>query len=123
MRAESQLTTTRRKARLTFSTESRKRPIPTAIPPSLIPTTAPPPSTGLVLRTGMADASGSTSWQYLYPVNGGSETVESRTIASITKQIAQFYNFDGSIASITYPSGEVVTYAPGGAGRPLSATD
>jgi len=37
------------------------------------------------------------------------------------------YNLDGSISTITYPSGDVVTYtwagAPGGAGRPMGVSD
>ena len=33
------------------------------------------------------------------------------------------WNLDGSLASITYPSGRVVNYAVGNAGRPTSATD
>src|SRR5579871_5026920 len=33
------------------------------------------------------------------------------------------YNLDGSLASLTYPSGNVLTYTPGGAGRPLGVSD
>ena len=33
------------------------------------------------------------------------------------------YNLDGSLANLTYPSGRVLTYAPGGAGRPLSVVE
>lgn len=33
------------------------------------------------------------------------------------------YNLDGSLKTVTYPSGDVLTYAPGGAGRPLGLSD
>jgi YD repeat-containing protein len=33
------------------------------------------------------------------------------------------YNLDGSVATMTYPSGAVITYTPDSAGRVLSAVD
>src|SRR5262249_27625548 len=48
---------------------------------------------------------------------------ESRTIAGVTKNMSYGYNLDGSIKTITYPSGSVITYTPDAAGRMLSAAD
>ena len=77
-------------------------------------------SNGIGRRTAMADGSGSTGWSYDAT---GRIVTEKRTIAGITKTISYSYNEDGSIASITYPSGHVVTYTTSNAERPLSAVD
>ncbi|MCJ7501600.1 MAG: hypothetical protein MUP80_00880, partial [Acidobacteriia bacterium] len=44
-------------------------------------------------------------------------------IGSITKSISYAYNLDGSVASVTYPSGRVISYDVTGAGRPNYAKD
>src|SRR5487761_257220 len=77
-------------------------------------------SNGEGRRTAMSDGSGSTGWSYDAM---GRTVTEKRTIAGITKTISYSYNEDGSIASITYPSGRVVSYSVGNAERALSATD
>jgi RHS repeat-associated protein len=77
-------------------------------------------SNGKGRRTGMSDGSGQTAWSYDAM---GNISTERRTIGSISQTISYAYNLDNSIATITYPSGRVVTYAPGGAQRPLSAKD
>jgi len=71
-------------------------------------------------KTGMIDGSGSTSWCY---DQAGRIVAEQRTIAGITKTTQYAYNLDGSLASITYPSGHVISYSVGNAERALSATD
>lgn len=71
-------------------------------------------------RTSMADGSGSTAWSY---DADGRVVTEQRTIAGVTKTVSYSYNGDGSLASLTYPSGRKVTYNVGNAERPLSATD
>jgi RHS repeat-associated protein len=71
-------------------------------------------------RTGMTDAAGSATWMYDAM---GRPSLQKRTTNNITMTIAYTYNLDGSIASLTYPSGRTITYATGGAGRPLSAVD
>lgn len=71
-------------------------------------------------RTGMSDGSGQTAWSY-DPM--GRESTEERTIAGITKTIGYNYNYDGSLASLTYPSGRTVTYGVDSLGRPQSAQD
>lgn len=75
---------------------------------------------GIGHRTGMTDASGSTSWTY---DSEGRETSETRTISGVTKAISTQYNLDSSVAQITYPSGSILKLTPGGAGRPLALTD
>jgi RHS repeat-associated protein len=71
-------------------------------------------------RTTMSDASGTTTWAYDAM---GRVLREHRTISSVTKDTTYTYNLDGSLASLTYPSGRLVTYAPSAVGRPVSATD
>lgn len=71
-------------------------------------------------RTAMCDGSGTTSWSY-DPM--GRELTEQRTIGSVTKSIYHTYNLDGSTATLTYPSGRVITYTPSAAARMLSAVD
>jgi RHS repeat-associated protein len=68
----------------------------------------------------MSDGSGSTGWSY---DADGRIVTEKRTIGTVTKTTSYSYNEDGSIASVTYPSGRVITYTTGDAGRPLSAVD
>lgn len=71
-------------------------------------------------RTTMVDASGTTSWSY---DSEGRVLVERRRISGITKNISYTYNLDGSLASLTYPTGRMVTYGYNAAARPLSAID
>jgi len=71
-------------------------------------------------RTAIADGSGNCGWSY---DSMGHIVTEKRTIAGITKTMSYSYNEDGSVASVTYPSGHVVTYTTSNAERPLSATD
>jgi len=71
-------------------------------------------------RTAMTDAAGSESWAY---DKMGRVWANQRTTNSILKTTLYSYNLDGSLATLTYPSTRVITYQPGGAGRPLSAVD
>lgn len=71
-------------------------------------------------RTAMADGSGNCGWSY---DTMGRIVAEQKTIAGVTKTISYAYNLDGSIASITYPTGRKVTYNVGNAERSLSAAD
>jgi RHS repeat-associated protein len=87
----------------------------------------PPAITGatnlLGRRSSMCDASGATSWSY---DTLGRSLTEKRTIqgtTAITNAVSYTYNFDGSLATLTYPSGRMITYTPSGAGRMLSAVD
>ncbi len=73
-------------------------------------------------RTGMTDAAGSESWAY---DDMGRTLVDQRTTNGITKSTIYSYSpyVDGSINTITYPSGRVITYTTGAAERALSAAD
>jgi RHS repeat-associated protein len=71
-------------------------------------------------RTSICDASGATSWKH---DTLGRVLSESRTIASRNKLTAYAYNLDGSLATLTYPTGRVITYSYSSAGRALSAKD
>ena len=71
-------------------------------------------------RTGMSDASGQTAWSYDAM---GRVVAERRTIGSMTKTLSSSYNLDGSLASVTYPSGRTVAYTSSAVGRPPTAVD
>jgi len=81
---------------------------------------------GLGHRTGMTDASGSTSWTYDIMGRVASET---RTINPgpglnpVTRTLSYQYDLAGNPTQITYPDGTVVQYAEDNAGRDLSAID
>jgi len=79
-------------------------------------------SNGLGRVTGMSVADGSSSALWCYDAAGHLIT-DKRTIAGVMKAISYSFNSDDSLASITYPSGLVLTYNIGNAGRPLSAID
>lgn len=90
----------------------------------ITPTGCTPPAltitNGVGRRTAMCDAAGSEAWSY---DQMGRVLFEKRTTNAITKTTSYTYNFDGSLATITYPSGRVITYTPSAAGRTLSAKD
>jgi RHS repeat-associated protein len=71
-------------------------------------------------RTGMTDAAGSESWAY---DDNGRVEIQSRTTNSITKTTGYSYYLDSSVATLTYPSGRVVTYTPDTAGRSSNVED
>ena len=71
-------------------------------------------------RTSMTDAAGSEAWAF--------DTVDrlstdQRTTNSIPKPTNYLYNYDGSIATLTYPSGNTITYTTDSAARPSDAQD
>ncbi len=71
-------------------------------------------------RTGMSDASGSTTWIY---DELGRVLSEERTIGTVSKTFQYSYNKDGSLKELTYPSARKVTYTTSAAGRTVSAVD
>jgi len=75
-------------------------------------------------RTAMCDGSGATSWSH---DKMGRVLTETRTIvgtSNVTKSVVYTYNLDGSDLTVQYPgTNKIVTYQPGGAGRPLWAED
>ena len=75
--------------------------------------------------TSLTDQAGTAS--YTYDILGRL-TAETRTLigannATIPKNLSYSYNLNGSLKTLTYPSGNVVTYTPDSAGRTLSAVD
>ena len=68
----------------------------------------------------MTDQAGMAT--YSYDVLGRM-TSETRAISGVRKSMNYGYNLDGSISTLTYPSGAVITYSPDSAGRIVSAID
>jgi YD repeat-containing protein len=70
--------------------------------------------------TSLIDQAGTAS--YTYDIMGRLAS-ETRQIAGVSKSTSYTYNLDGSVKTLTYPSGRVVTYTPDSAGRVISAAD
>jgi YD repeat-containing protein len=75
---------------------------------------------GIGHLTSLTDQAGSGS--YSYDVMGRTAS-ESRSLAGITKSMSYTYDLDGSLNTLTYPSGAVITYTPDSAGHHVSAVD
>jgi RHS repeat-associated protein len=75
--------------------------------------------------TSLADQAGTATYTYdiLGRLTGETRTLTGANGAAISKNISYTYNLDGSVKTLTYPSGNVVTYTPDSAGRTLSAVD
>jgi RHS repeat-associated protein len=71
-------------------------------------------------RTSMSDAGGSESWAY---DTMGREWGEQRVTNGITKTTGYTYDLNGDLATLTYPSGRIITYVTDSAGRTSSAQD
>jgi len=77
-------------------------------------------SNGLGKQTGMSDGSGETAWSF-DPL--GRIVSQKKTISGVIESIGYSYNYDGSVATTTYPSGRVITYGVDSIGRPATAED
>jgi RHS repeat-associated protein len=75
---------------------------------------------GVGRLTSMTDGSGTTAWSY---DADGRVVTEQRTLGGVTKTTSYAYSGDGSLKSITYPTGRTVSYSIGNAQRTLQATD
>lgn len=71
-------------------------------------------------RTSMCDAAGNEAWSY---DSMGRVLLDQRTTNSLTKSTTYSYNFDGSMATLSYPSLRTLTYTPNAAAQPVSAVD
>jgi RHS repeat-associated protein len=71
-------------------------------------------------RTGMTDAAGSEAWSY---DSMGRPLADQRTTTGVTKSTGYTYNLDGSVGTLTNPSGRAITYTLNSAGRIVSAVD
>jgi len=68
----------------------------------------------------MTDQGGAEAWSF-DPM--GRTVIDKRTTNSVAKSTTIVYNLDGSLAQITYPSGNAVAYNPNNAAQPVSAVD
>jgi RHS repeat-associated protein len=77
---------------------------------------------GVGRRTGMTDSGGAEAWSY---DSMGRVLADQRTTGSITKSTTYVYlpYVNGSLNTVTYPSGRVMTYSTGSAERVLSVVD
>jgi RHS repeat-associated protein len=75
--------------------------------------------------TSLTDQAGTASYSYdvLGRLAAETRTLTGANNAAISKNLSYSYNLNGSLKSLTYPSGNVVTYTPDSAGRTLSAID
>ena len=76
-------------------------------------------------RTSMCDAAGNEAWSH---DKMGRVAADLRTTNGVTKTTTYAtpsvpYNFDGSVAQLTYPSGRTITYTPNSAAQSVSAID
>jgi RHS repeat-associated protein len=70
--------------------------------------------------TSMTDAAGTEGFAY---DTMGRIWGDQRTTNALTKNTSYVYNLDGSLATLTYPSGRVVTYAYLASAKPTAASD
>jgi RHS repeat-associated protein len=75
--------------------------------------------------TALTDQAGTANYTYdvLGRLAAETRTLTGANNAAISKNLSYSYNLDGSLKTLTYPSGNVVTYAPDSAGRILSTVD
>ncbi|HEY6251568.1 MAG TPA: hypothetical protein VI685_16545 [Candidatus Angelobacter sp.] len=79
---------------------------------------------GRLTRLGDQAGSGSYGYDALGRISSEQRTINPGAgLAAVSKNLAYTYNLDGSVKTLTYPSGAVVTYTPDTAGRPVSAVD
>src|SRR5258708_4535991 len=71
----------------------------------------------------MCVAAGSEAWSYDSTANIGWKTTDVRTTNGVTKTTIVQSNLAGAAATLTYPSGRILSYAYNSAAQPLSAMD
>jgi YD repeat-containing protein len=71
-------------------------------------------------RTAMCDGGGSEAWAF-DPM--GRILSDQRTTNSVKKTATYAYNYDGTLATLVYPSGDAFTYLGNAAEQPISVTD
>jgi RHS repeat-associated protein len=72
---------------------------------------------GIGKRTGMCDGAGAEAWSWDITGNTGWKITDARTTNGVTKNTIYQNNFDGSLASLTYPSQRVITYVLAASGN------
>ena len=93
----------------------------TCTPP--VPTMNPPDANSYGSRTSMCDGSGATAWSH--DALGRILRAKRTNVGSSNSSqvFAYTYNYDGSLATLQYPSGRTITHTPNQAGLPKSAFD
>ncbi len=71
----------------------------------------------------MCDAAGAEAWSYEITSGVGWKTTDKRTTNGVTKAFVLQNNFDGSLATLTYPSGRTINHGYDNAGRATSGVD
>lgn len=71
-------------------------------------------------RTAMCDTAGSEAWQY---DSMGRPLIDKRITNTVTNSTTYSYNYDGTLFTLTYPSGRMITYGINVAEQPTSAQD
>ena len=76
-------------------------------------------------QTAMCDAAGYEGWSYdvMGRIAADQRTTNGSTKTTTYSTTSHAYNFDGSIAQLTYPSGRTLTYTPNIAGQQVSVVD
>jgi RHS repeat-associated protein len=71
-------------------------------------------------QTAMCDGAGSEAWDY---DKMGRDLTDQRITNGLTKTSTYAFNYDGSLATLTYPTGRTITYAYSDAEQQTSAED
>jgi RHS repeat-associated protein len=74
-------------------------------------------------RSAMCGGPSGSSFSYDPMGRLAVEDRNSKGTSLATYKISYLYYEDGSLKQLTYPSGDVLTYTPGGAGRPIGVND
>jgi len=72
-------------------------------------------------RSGMCRGGSATRWSY--DSMGRPIAQKTNHMGTVTESMSYSYNLDGSLKTITYPSGDLVTYTTSGAGRTTNVSD
>lgn len=78
------------------------------------------PANSIGRRSAMCDAGGGEAWSF---DTMGRELSEQRNTSGFVKSTSYAYNADGSLLSLTYPTGRTITYTPNAISQPISAID
>jgi RHS repeat-associated protein len=91
--------------------------------PGPIPPTINGPTNLVGRRTAMCSSNSSSAWSYDFMGRPLFEARDNKGSSAKVYTVGYTYFKDGSLNTLTYPSGDVMTYTVAGAGRPLQLTD
>ncbi len=92
--------------------------------PGPAPPTISSPTNRTGRRSAMCASYSASSWSYDAMGRVGTEARSNKgSGGGVSHNAVYTYNLDGSLKTLTYPSGDVVTYTVLGAGRPTQVTD